>query len=354
MAAIPTTRRQRRRTLAAGGPGTRSGGRHRIGESLQREIDEALLRLVPHDTFLSPSTLGRVTAAFAARPELFEGLVVQDPELRWHLKLSRRPGFDLWVLAWQPGQETDWHDHGGSSGSFAVVGGRLLERYRRPGTRTVAGRELAAGAVSSFGPSHVHNVGYVGDAPATSIHAYSPPLAAMTYYESTAMGLVARETIPVDSPEGPGRNRSGHRRLPRPIGSTAGGENFGAKSIDQLLAAARVGLERLGPEGAARALEFGAALVDIRPPEQRRLEGEVPGAVIIPRNVLEWRLDPQSEARLPDLARYDRQIIIFCSEGYASSLAAVALRQLGLSLATDLDGGFRAWKAAGLPTKPAE
>ncbi len=354
MAAIPTTRPPRRRPPASGKAGERAGGGRRIEESQQRAIDEVLFRLVPHDTFLSPSTLGRVTAAFAARPELFEGLVVRDPALRWHLKLSRRPGFDLWVLAWQPGQETDWHDHGGSSGSFAVVEGRLLERFRRSGTRTVAARELGVGAVASFGPSHVHNVGYVGDEPATSIHAYSPPLAAMTYYESTPMGLFARETIPVDSPEGPGRNRSGHRRLPRPLGSSARAESLGARSIDQLLAAARVGLERVGPEGAARAVEFGAALVDIRPPEQRRLEGEVPGAVIIPRNVLEWRLDPQSEARIPELARYDRQIIVFCSEGYASSLAAVALRQLGLSLATDLDGGFRAWKAAGLPTIASE
>lgn len=354
MAALPTTRPPRDSQRATSGAGTRAAGHHRIGEQQQRAIDEVLLRLVPHDTFLSPSTLGRVTAAFAARPELFEGLVVRDPELRWHLKLSRRPGFDLWVLAWQPGQETDWHDHGGSSGSFVVVEGRLLERFRRSGTRTVAARELSPGGVSSFGPSHVHNVGYLGDGPATSIHAYSPPLAAMTYYESGPLGLVARETIPVDSPEGPGRNRSGHRRLPRPLVPPAVNEQLGVRSVEQLLATARLSLERLGPEGAARAVEAGAALVDIRPPEQRKLEGEVPGAVIIPRNVLEWRLDPQSEARIPELARYDKQIIVLCSEGYASSLAAVALRQLGLSLATDLDGGFRAWRAAGLPTSPAE
>jgi rhodanese-related sulfurtransferase len=94
----------------------------------------------------------------------------------------------------------------------------------------------------------------------------------------------------------------------------------------------------------------GAALVDIRPPEQRLVEGEVPGAFLIGRNVLEWRLDPKSDASIPDLARYDRRIIVMCSEGYASSLAAATLRQLGL-LATDLDGGFQAWKAAGLPTR---
>ncbi len=94
----------------------------------------------------------------------------------------------------------------------------------------------------------------------------------------------------------------------------------------------------------------GATLVDIRPVEQRREEGEIPGAVVIERNVLEWRLDPRSDARIVELARYDAQIIVFCSEGYASSLAAASLRHLGLTRATDLAGGYLAWKAAGLPT----
>jgi rhodanese-related sulfurtransferase len=113
----------------------------------------------------------------------------------------------------------------------------------------------------------------------------------------------------------------------------------------------RGGLDRVGPEAAFAEMEAGAALVDIRPPEQRLVEGEVPGAFIIGRNVLEWRLDPKSDASIPDLARYDRRIIVMCSEGYASSLAAATLRRLGLSLATDLDGGFQAWLAAGFPTR---
>ena len=94
-------------------------------------------------------------------------------------------------------------------------------------------------------------------------------------------------------------------------------------------------------------------MVDIRPVEQRREEGEVPDSVIIGRNVLEWRLDPRSDARIVELARYDAQIIVLCSEGYASSLAAASLRHLGLLRATDVDGGIRAWKAAGLPTRDA-
>jgi len=95
-------------------------------------------------------------------------------------------------------------------------------------------------------------------------------------------------------------------------------------------------------------------LVDIRPLEQRIAEGEVPGAVIIERNVLEWRLDPRGEARIPAPARADAQIIVVCSEGYASTLAVATLRRIGLHEATDLDGGFRAWKVAGLPTRPAQ
>ena len=117
---------------------------------------------------------------------------------------------------------------------------------------------------------------------------------------------------------------------------------------------ARGGLERLPPETALAALTDGAVLVDIRPLEQRIVEGEVPGAIIIGRNVLEWRLDPRSDARIAALARADARIIVMCSQGYASSLAAGSLRRIGLAQATDLDGGFQAWQAAGLPVRPAQ
>ena len=124
-----------------------------------------------------------------------------------------------------------------------------------------------------------------------------------------------------------------------------------AMTIDQMLAAARARLARVGPEQARREAAEGAVLVDIRPQAQRAAEGEIPGAMIVERNVLEWRFDPASGARLPQ-ARYDLRVIVFCSEGYTSSLAAAALQDLGLSRATDLDGGFRAWQRAGLPATP--
>src|SRR5581483_3184144 len=116
---------------------------------------------------------------------------------------------------------------------------------------------------------------------------------------------------------------------------------------DQILADARSRLDRIGPESAAK--EHDAILVDIRPAAQRAAEGEIPGALIVERNVLEWRFDPACEARLPEATGYDVRVIVFCSEGYTSSLAAAALQDLGLSRATDLDGGFKAWRAAGLP-----
>lgn len=120
-------------------------------------------------------------------------------------------------------------------------------------------------------------------------------------------------------------------------------------SVVDLLAAARAGLARLDPLAARTAWLAGATLVDIRPAEQRRLEGEVPGALQVERNVLEWRFDPASEARLPE-ATYDLHVIVMCSEGYTSSLAAHALQQLGVRRATDVIGGFQAWAKAGLPT----
>lgn len=119
--------------------------------------------------------------------------------------------------------------------------------------------------------------------------------------------------------------------------------------IDEILATTRQRLRRLGPLQARDAMRSGAVLVDIRPQGQRRAEGRVPGALHVERNVLEWRFDPRSAARLPQATGYDVPLIIMCSQGYASSLAAASLQDLGLHQATDLAGGFLAWAQAGLP-----
>ena len=127
----------------------------------------------------------------------------------------------------------------------------------------------------------------------------------------------------------------------------------GARTIDEILAAARARLLRLTPRQAFREVSGGGVLIDIRPAAQRAEQGEIPGSTVVERNHLEWRLDPGCDARLPWVTGYDHRIIVFCVDGYTSSLAAAALHDLGLRRATDLIGGFRAWSAAGFPTAPA-
>ena len=116
-----------------------------------------------------------------------------------------------------------------------------------------------------------------------------------------------------------------------------------SQRIDTLLERARRSLERVSPQDLADEVAAGAVLVDIRPAADRASEGELPGAIVIERNVLEWRLDPTSEHRLA-VASDDARIIVVCNEGYASSLAAHSLQQLGVTRATDLDGGYRGWR----------
>lgn len=135
-------------------------------------------------------------------------------------------------------------------------------------------------------------------------------------------------------------------------------EEPGASRVDGLLARARAGLARLGPHEAARAQREGALLVDIRYAALRERDGLVPGAVVVERNELEWRLDPTCPHRLAEAGpttggagEAPRRVVVLCDEGYASSLAARSLHELGLREATDLDGGFQAWRAAGLPVE---
>jgi rhodanese-related sulfurtransferase len=120
-------------------------------------------------------------------------------------------------------------------------------------------------------------------------------------------------------------------------------------AIEHLLAHVRAGLDRVRPEDLEHERAQGALVVDTRPVEQRVRDGELPGALVVDRNVLEWRLDPTSPWRLPEadaLARNDGRVVVVCDEGYSSSLVAATLRTLGLARATDLVGGYQAWSAA--------
>ena len=124
------------------------------------------------------------------------------------------------------------------------------------------------------------------------------------------------------------------------------------QTVNDLLAASRARIERLAPADALAASRAGAVLIDTRCAEQRRDTGVVPGSVHIPLSVLFWRLDPASGSSRAELADPERQVILLCAHGYSSSIAAATLRDLGFARASDVEGGFEAWQAAGLPIEP--
>ena len=121
------------------------------------------------------------------------------------------------------------------------------------------------------------------------------------------------------------------------------------RTVEQLLEAARSRLERISAVDAAAEQANGALIVDTRTEEQRRAQGAIPHALVIDRTVFEWRLDPTSPWHEPEVTDHDVRIIVMCRQGYSSSLAAASLQDLGLHRATDVEGGFEAWRAAGLP-----
>ncbi|MFE2524378.1 rhodanese-like domain-containing protein [Streptomyces sp. NPDC059382] len=125
------------------------------------------------------------------------------------------------------------------------------------------------------------------------------------------------------------------------------------EGIDALVDRLRTTYTRVSPEQAHAASREGSLLVDIRYQALRERDGLIPGALVVERNELEWRLDPQGSHRLPEATSHDIEVVVICNEGYASTLAAVSLHALGLHRATDLTGGFQAWRSAGLPTTPA-
>ena len=132
----------------------------------------------------------------------------------------------------------------------------------------------------------------------------------------------------------------------------ADGEQTPTAAIDRILTDARAGLERVEATDLDAEMAAGALVVDTRPVEQRERDGGLPGAVVVDRNVLEWRLDPTSPDRLPEATDVGRRVIVVCNEGYSSSLAAATLQQLGLHRATDLAGGYQAWLLAGNEPEP--
>jgi rhodanese-related sulfurtransferase/mannose-6-phosphate isomerase-like protein (cupin superfamily) len=311
---------------------------------MQLARDERLVRnasstLIPSGAASrTPEELANIVALFASSDRWMDRVRL-CAERRWYERLYHSPDHDIWVLSWLPGQSTGFHDHGASSGAFVVATG-ILEEHR-VGERP---RVIHPGESRAFGPDYAHDVRNVSLSPAISIHAYSPPLDEMTEYELDGSRLVPREHA---SGEGETFDQEWHAQRRKPVDRPA------ALSIEQVLSAARARLRRLSPDEAYEAVaKTEAILVDIRPESQRAIEGSVRGALIVERNVLEWRFDPASSARLPVATDHDLQVIVFCSEGYTSSLAAAALQDLGLWRATDVVGGFHAWRATGLPIVP--
>jgi rhodanese-related sulfurtransferase/mannose-6-phosphate isomerase-like protein (cupin superfamily) len=286
----------------------------------------------------TPEELATIVSLFASSDGWIDKVRLRA-EQRWYERLYHGPDYDIWVICWLPGQSTGFHDHGASSGALVVATG-ILEEHR-PGERT---RVIHPGEPCAFGPDYAHDVRNVSLAPAISIHAYSPPLSEMNEYELDGSQLVPRERAPGEAET---LDQEWGVRRWKPVDRT------GALSIEQVLSAARSRLRRLSPDEAYEAVaKTEAILVDIRPESQRAIEGSIAGALVVERNVLEWRFDPASSTRLPVATDHDLQVIVFCSEGYTSSLAAAALQDLGLWRATDLVGGFHAWRATGLPIVP--
>jgi rhodanese-related sulfurtransferase/mannose-6-phosphate isomerase-like protein (cupin superfamily) len=311
-----------------------------IDEQFAREATTATIAGKGRFDVLSrtPEELANIVSLFASSEGWMDKVRLRA-EGRWYERLYHGPDYDIWVISWLPGQSTGFHDHGASSGAFVVATGILEEHSADERTRVIHPGEPRA-----FDPDYTHDVRNVSLAPAISIHAYSPPLTEMNEYELDGSRLVPRERASLRRETINEEWRGQRLKLV---------DRTGALSIEQMLSAARTRLRRLSPDEVYETVTMTEAiLVDIRPESQRAIEGSITGALIVERNVLEWRFDPASSTRLPVMTDHNIHVIVFCSEGYTSSLAAASLQDLGLSRATDMVGGFQAWRAMGLPIVP--
>ena len=281
----------------------------------------------PVPSALTGDVLLAMAEGFAATAERWIDDLPVDGSERSGLRILDTELYDVWLLRWPPSTSVSPHDHGESAGAFVVVSGELAELRWADGTRTR--QKLGPGQGTIVEQGVVHDV----LAPATtsiSVHVYSPPLSSMSYFDERAAAVVARFPVVETAEFRAGESRSGRR---------PGG-------VDHLLSEAR---RRIAPRVPAaeldRRLAEGAIVVDTRPAELRARDGELPGALVIERNVLEWRLDPWGTHRIAEAADPHRSVIVVCDEGYASSLAAAALLDVGRTSVTDLEGGYQAWLA---------
>ena len=274
---------------------------------------------------LSPLDLLETAQQLAYSASSFPGL--DDPCERCWRTIVANEQLEAWVVAWPVGGAIELHDHGNSAGAVVVARGTLTETSVRPGTDrhlVAASTSIATGDHVVFGPDYVHDFVNGGPGPALSVHVYSPALRSMTYFDwSDRDGLIGLRT----------------ENYPR---RTAGCMTMRA---DDLVTRARRRIHRVQPSQLGSVSAAGGLIVDIRSEAQRRAQGDLEEAVVVERNVLEWRLDPHGEHRLPQVRNHGQWIVIVCSEGYASSLAAASLVDLGFENAGDLEGGFHAWRS---------
>jgi predicted metal-dependent enzyme (double-stranded beta helix superfamily) len=155
---------------------------------------------------LDPAELGAVAGRLASFANRWSAMAAPHPDRRWYARLHRDAAHDVWLLGWDQAQGIDLHDHGGSSGAFCVVTGRLVEAYTDRTTQPfVQRRQVGKGEVLAFAPDHVHDLTNPGPGAAVSIHVYSPPLQTMTFYDDAPGTFLSRlRTEPADSPEGSG------------------------------------------------------------------------------------------------------------------------------------------------------
>jgi rhodanese-related sulfurtransferase/mannose-6-phosphate isomerase-like protein (cupin superfamily) len=275
---------------------------------------------------MSPETLLEMASGLAVVAEAGTFSLERHPDARTGLRVLATESYDVWVLRWSAGTAVSPHHHGDSDAAFVVSSGALKETRWLDGRREERRLTRRQGVTVERGV--VHDV--EADVEALSVHVYSPPLARMAFFDDRAEKVLLEEPV-----------RSSHDVVivgGSPIVAHSGG-------LETILEKAR---ERISPRIEARdlaaAVDLGALVVDTRPADLRQRDGTLEGALVIERNVLEWRLDPYGSHRIQEASDADRPVILVCDEGYASSLAAVSLLDLGRRNVTDLKGGYRAWR----------
>jgi len=258
--------------------------------------------------------------------EAWVDAVDRHPDARTGLRILATESYDVWLLRWPAGTAVSPHHHGDSDAAFVVSSGALKETRWLDGRREE--RPIAPGQGATVERGIVHDVG--APVEALSVHVYAPPLARMAFFDDQAERVLLE--APVDQ-----SNDAVIVGGPSIIEHSGGLETIIEKARERIS-------PRIEPRDLAAAIDGGALVVDTRPADLRQRDGELEGAVIIDRNVLEWRLDPFGSHRIHEASDADRPVILVCDEGYASSLAAVSLLNLGRRNVTDLMGGYQAWR----------